>query len=91
MRYPLRYPLSIVLARLGMTLSVSVNVFYDYEANVYVATSQDVPGLVLESDTLDMLQFEVKEAIYNLLNDKMPKKSKQFLTDMICIDHLASL
>ena len=44
-----------------------VNMIWDSEANVWVATSDDVPGLVLESDSFDTLISRVKDAIPELL------------------------
>ena len=40
---------------------------WDDEANVWVATSPDVIGLVLESESLDVLMERVKNAIPELL------------------------
>ncbi len=40
---------------------------WDEEASVWVASSNDVPGLVLESGSLDALMERVKAAIPELL------------------------
>lgn len=40
----------------------------DDEANVWVATSEDVPGLVLESESIDRLMEKVSYAIPELLD-----------------------
>lgn len=40
---------------------------WDEEANVWVATSPDVMGLVLESESLDTLMQRVKDAVPELL------------------------
>ena len=40
---------------------------WDPEANVWIATSDDVPGLVLESGSLDALIERVKYAVPELL------------------------
>lgn len=40
---------------------------WDDEANVWVATSPDIIGLVLESESLDTLMNRVKEAVPELL------------------------
>lgn len=53
----------------GNDLMFNVEIIYDAEANVYVATSNDVPGLVLESDTFDHLVKDVSDAIHDLLSD----------------------
>ncbi|MBQ7720365.1 MAG: DUF1902 domain-containing protein [Clostridia bacterium] len=44
-----------------------INIIWDSEAAVYVATSEDVPGLVLESGSLDALIERVKTAVPELL------------------------
>ena len=41
---------------------------YDTEANVWAATSEDIPGLVLEGEDLDRLKERVKEAIPELIS-----------------------
>ena len=40
---------------------------WDEEASVWVATSPDVTGLVLESESLDALMNRVKDAVPELL------------------------
>ena len=47
--------------------NVGVCYEYDQEANVWTATSDDIPGLVLEDEDLDRLKERVKEAIPELL------------------------
>lgn len=44
-----------------------VNLLWDSEANVWVATSDDIQGLVLESNSYDALIEKVKTAVYELL------------------------
>ena len=46
---------------------VSVNCFHDEEANVWIAASDDVPGLVMESESLDSLLSRCKKSIPELL------------------------
>lgn len=36
-------------------MTYSVKLFWDSEADVWIATSDDVPGLVLESGSIDAL------------------------------------
>ena len=47
------------------TLNISLN--YDEKASVWIAESDDVPGLVLESGSLDALIERVKMAVPELL------------------------
>ena len=44
-----------------------VKMQWDNEASVWIATSQDVPGLVLESETYDVLLEKVRLAIPELI------------------------
>jgi predicted RNase H-like HicB family nuclease len=48
-------------------LKIQVNAEWDSEANVWVATSDDVPGLVTESETLEELQKKLAVMIPELL------------------------
>jgi predicted RNase H-like HicB family nuclease len=41
--------------------------FWDDEASVWIAESQEIPGLILESDSFDTLVERVKKAIPELL------------------------
>lgn len=46
----------------------TVNFIWDNEACVWIATSDDVPGLVLESDSIDTLLERVRIAVPELLS-----------------------
>ena len=46
----------------------TINLLWDNEATVWIATSNDIPGLVLESGSLDALIERVRFAIPELLN-----------------------
>lgn len=48
-----------------------VNLIWDNEAAVWIATSDDVPGLVLESGSLDALIERVRTAIPDLLEESI--------------------
>ncbi|MGA2547969.1 MAG: DUF1902 domain-containing protein [Rectinemataceae bacterium] len=51
-----------------------ISTTWDAESGVWIATSEDVPGLVLESGSLDALMERVKMAVPELLalNGKAP-------------------
>ena len=49
---------------------------WDDEADVWVATSPDVIGLVLESESLDALMQRVRDAIPELLELNSQKPAK---------------
>ena len=44
-----------------------INLRWDAEAAVWIATSNDVPGLVLESGSFDALLERVKQAVPDLI------------------------
>ena len=91
MSYPLRYPLSWLLARLGVTISIEINFIYDDEVQVFIATSQDVPGLVLEAENFNVLKREIEAAIpvlFSLNSQTAPAKTT---TDVIFRDHITAL
>lgn len=48
-------------------MEYTVNLIWDSEASVWVATSQDIPGLVLESGSFDALIERVRFAVPELL------------------------
>ncbi len=56
---------------------------WDNEANVWTATSDDVPGLVLESGSLDALMERTRHAVPELLalNAKSQPFSLTFLSE----------
>ena len=45
----------------------TIILFWDDEASVWIAESQDLPGLILESDSFDTLVERVKKAVPELL------------------------
>jgi hypothetical protein len=50
-----------------MTRSITIEARWDGEANVWIATSNDVPGLVVEADTWPMMIEEVRLILPELL------------------------
>ncbi|MCK4842137.1 MAG: DUF1902 domain-containing protein [Methylococcales bacterium] len=89
MTYPYRYPLSRFFAKFGITLNIRIDVMRDVEANVYVATSKDIPGLVLEADSFAQLRDEVTEAIPSLLALEDNSNHYHASADVIYKDHIA--
>ena len=49
-------------------IKCTINIIWDNEASVYIATSDDVPGLVLESGSFDGLLERVRYAVPELLS-----------------------
>ena len=46
---------------------IQVNAFWDDEAGVWVATSDDVPGLCTEASTIELLSQKIRVMIPELL------------------------
>ncbi|MFZ2449464.1 MAG: DUF1902 domain-containing protein [Methylovulum miyakonense] len=53
--YRLSWPCATFFAGIGLSLLIKVEIIHDDQANVYVATSPDLKGLVVEAETLDEL------------------------------------
>ena len=49
-------------------MEYKIRILWDDEASVWTATSEDVPGLVLESGSIDALIEKVRYAVPELLN-----------------------
>jgi len=47
--------------------TVTIHAYWDEEAAVWVAESQDVPGLVTEADNLEVLRRRLEEMVPELL------------------------
>ncbi|MBW4504456.1 MAG: DUF1902 domain-containing protein [Scytonema hyalinum WJT4-NPBG1] len=48
-------------------ITFKVQAFWDWEAQVWVATSEDVPGLVTEASRIDILTQKLREMIPELI------------------------
>ena len=58
----------------GAFMEYVVNFTFDDEASVWIATSEDVPGLVLEDESFDLLSKKVMEAVPELIEvNHLPK------------------
>ena len=66
-------------------MNYNVKLTWDGEASMWVATSDDVPGLVLESNSYDALIEKVKFAIPELLklNNNSTLKTIQFVSERL--------
>lgn len=82
MHYKIGYPFWKVAAKLGVAMKIRVDVLRDDEANVYVASSDDLPGLVCEAATMDMLVDEVNASIGELLAFQLSASARQPVTDL---------
>jgi hypothetical protein len=81
--YKIGYPFWRLAARLGVPLRMRVDVAYDAEAKVFVATSSDLRGLVCEAHTIDELVKQVNFASADLLGLELQSSTNQApITDL---------
>ncbi len=59
-----------------------IDAFWDVEAAVWVATSENVPGLATEADSLETLDLKLRDLIPELLilNEVIPKDYKGIIS-----------
>ena len=57
-------------------MNYKIKFHWDSDAKVWIATCQDVPGLILESDSFDTLLERVRIAIPELLELNNKKQSE---------------
>lgn len=62
-------------AKLGVPVRLRVNITQDLEANVYVAESPDLDGLIVEGHTLDDIKAEALAAAGTLLEMELHTKA----------------
>ncbi|WP_269496147.1 DUF1902 domain-containing protein [Castellaniella sp. S9] len=67
--YKVGYPLWKVVARSGIPVALQINVEYDREARVFIATSKNLRGLVVEAATVDELVQETNNALDMLMEN----------------------
>lgn len=65
--YRYGWPFSNLVARLGARVRIKIEIVQDSEAGVYVATSPDLDGLVLEAESLGEIMQEAEVVIPELL------------------------
>jgi hypothetical protein len=63
------FPFWRTFARFGVPLQLRIDVIYDADAAVFVATSNDLVGLVAEAATMDELVKEVHATVDELLTE----------------------
>lgn len=82
MHYRYGWPMGGVLARLGVPTKIRVNVIKDEDAGVFVGTSPDIRGLVVEADSLEGI---VNEAL--LLIPEFLHRTNALPTDTVADVH----
>lgn len=80
--YRIGFPFWKQLARIGVPLNVRVNVIRDDDAGVFVATSNDLRGLVCEATTMDDLVAEINSSVNELLSIYLKGSSPRPVTDL---------
>lgn len=86
--YPMRFPFSGLLGNIGVPLIAIVNVTYDKEANVYIATSNDIKGLIVEASSFEELKSEVEQILPELISSNRPNVHNFPTTDISFRQHL---
>ena len=76
MYYRMGWPLGRMIARLGVPTLIRIDVIKDSEAGVFVGTSEDLNGLVVEADSLEALLQEAHDLIPCLLDVKTGSSSR---------------
>lgn len=69
--YRIGYPFWKLAARVGIPISIPVIVEHDEEANVYIATSHNMRGLVVEASSMDELLVEVNDVVSMLMEEEI--------------------
>jgi Domain of unknown function (DUF1902) len=69
--YRVGFPGWKLAARFRIPLLLKIEVIRDEAANVFVATSPDLSGLVVEAENLDQLMPEVYSCVDMLLQDQL--------------------
>ncbi|ETD67736.1 hypothetical protein V757_10995 [Pelistega indica] len=70
-KYRVGLPFWRSLARMGITLSVMIEVLHDNEANVFVVTSPNLHGLIVEASDIKALLHEIHSSIDELLYEEL--------------------
>lgn len=74
--YPAFFPGWKLLARLGMPILFRLQVRHDLEAGVYIATSPDLAGLVVESPSVEALIPSVYDCVDMLMEQELRRPLK---------------
>lgn len=87
MHYPVGWPMWRLLAGMGAALTLDVLVVEDKEAGVFIATSPNLDGLVVEAKSLAELRVEVLAAARDLLELDINRRTTP-VTRMVVADNL---
>ena len=65
------------LARVGVPMLIKLDVARDEEAGVFICTSPDLSGLVVEAATIEMLHMDVNDCVEMLMLDLLKASTKR--------------
>lgn len=74
--YRVGFPGWKLAARLGVPLMFRVDVHHDSDARVFIATSEDLRGLVVEAATKDELISSVYDCVDMLMVEQLKRSAK---------------
>jgi hypothetical protein len=80
--------MSRLFAKAGVPVFLKIEVIKDEEAGVFVATSPDLRGLVVEAESFEALVKETRLVIADLTAEPVPSEANVF-TDMHFQDRIA--
>ena len=75
--YRVGLPFWKLAARLGVPLLIRIQVMHDHEANVYIATSTDLAGLIAEAPNLEELMLSVHDCADMLIEHALHQPLKR--------------
>lgn len=79
--YKVGAPCWKIVSRMGYPVRLRINIRHDLEANVYVAESPDLDGLIVEAHTLDGIKEEALAAAGLLLDMALKGRHLKAVTD----------
>lgn len=88
MHYRYGWPFGRLARKIGIPMLIRVEVIRDEEASVYVATSPDVLGLVVEASSIEDVINEVRVLIPEFFDDDCDRGSRA-ITDVYYKDRIA--
>lgn len=88
MHYRYGWPFGRLARKIGIPMLIRVEVIRDEEASVYVATSPDVRGLVVEASSIEDVINEVRMLILEFIDDDYDQGSRA-VTDVYYKDRIA--
>lgn len=86
--YRVGFPGWKIAARLGIPMSLRVDIHHDDEVNIYWTTSPDLGSLIVEGKTLDDLWKEVQLAAPDLIELELGRPAPKTFTQFNMSDDL---